>query len=290
MLRFLYCCALRLHPRTFRQKFADEMLSIFDRERGRSARILLVCDCFVSLVRQQILHPELQADLSHSPLQAAWDGIPSFSTLDPFRPRTSAVIHGLVLSTLLFCATCVAIRYSWIHVLHVRIPEVAFDSYLPFRPSTANDFRSRAISQEKSGPASSPSEAPELISPHIQVDVMPVETASPVTVARLGDRGISVPHALPANSGTPLELEITPFLGTYISRSPKVTVVIRMQSGSLAMSVDGEQKQSLIPVSTTVFSIEGVENGRVEFVPDKDGRIQQLQLVEGRSHITAMRQ
>ena len=56
--------------------------------------------------------------------QPASDGVPSFVTLDPFRPRTAAIIHGLVLSTAVFCLTCFAIRYSWIHVLHVRIREV----------------------------------------------------------------------------------------------------------------------------------------------------------------------
>jgi len=126
MLRSLYCCLLRLHPSAFRQRFADEMLSILDHTAGKTASIGLLVDGLVSLARQWTLRPEFW----HNPWpdqHPAPDGVPSFRTLAPFRPRAGAVIHGLVLSTGIFCMTCFAIRYGWIHVLHVRIPEVQFD-------------------------------------------------------------------------------------------------------------------------------------------------------------------
>jgi len=127
MLRPLYCCLLRLHPSGFRTRFADEMLSIFDHAAGRAAAFRLLLDGFLSLARQWTLRPEFWHELSSAP-QTASDGIPSFYTIDPFRPRAGAVIHGLVLSAAVFCLTCFAIKYSWIRVLHVRIPEVQFDS------------------------------------------------------------------------------------------------------------------------------------------------------------------
>jgi hypothetical protein len=118
---------LRLHPPGFRKRFAGEMLSIFDHTAGRLASSKLLLDCLLSLARQWALRPEFWHEVSPTP-QLAPDGIPSFSTLDRFRPRASAVVHGLVLSTAVFCLTCFAIRYSWIHILHVRIPEVQFES------------------------------------------------------------------------------------------------------------------------------------------------------------------
>jgi hypothetical protein len=127
MLRPLYCCLLGLHPPGFRKRFGSEMLSIFDHSMGKPAALRLLGDCLLSLVRQWALRPEFWHEIA-STQQSAPDGIPSFSTLDPFRPRAGAVIHGLILSTAVFCMTCFAINYSWIHVLHLRIPEVRSDS------------------------------------------------------------------------------------------------------------------------------------------------------------------
>jgi Peptidase family S41/N-terminal domain of Peptidase_S41 in eukaryotic IRBP len=132
VLRPLYRCVLRLHPPGFRQRFAEEMLSIFDHAGGEAAASRLLLDGLLSLARQWALRPEFWHDLSPArQQQPAPDGIPSFCTLDPFRPRIPAVIPALVLSTAVFCLTCFAIKYSWIHVLHVRIPEVQFDSPRP---------------------------------------------------------------------------------------------------------------------------------------------------------------
>lgn len=136
MLRPLYRCVLRLHPSGFRRRFADEMLSIFDHRAGKPGALRLLVDGLASLARQWALRPEFWHELSPAP-QPATDGIPSFYTLDPFRPRAGAVIHGLVLSTALFCLTCFAIRYSWIHILHVNIPAVQFDSQRSIEPSAS---------------------------------------------------------------------------------------------------------------------------------------------------------
>ena len=136
MLRSLYRRLLDLHPPGFRHRFADEMLSIFDQARAKRAAAGLLVDALVSLVRQWTLRPEFWQDVSPAPTtQAATNGIPTFHTIDPFRPRTAAVIHGLVLSTAVFCLTCFAIRYSWIHVLHVRIPEVPWESSQSTQPN-----------------------------------------------------------------------------------------------------------------------------------------------------------
>src|SRR5713101_7167578 len=120
MLRSLYRYVLRLHPPAFRKRFADEMLSIFDHTIGKLAGVRLLGDCLLSLARQWALRPEFWHDFFPT-RRPAGNGLPSFATLDPFRPRAGAMIHGLVLSTAIFCMTCFAIKYSWIHVLHVHI-------------------------------------------------------------------------------------------------------------------------------------------------------------------------
>ncbi len=61
--------------------------------------------------------------------------VPSFHTLGPFRPRTAAVIHGLLLSMAVFSVTCYAIRYSSMHVLHMRMPGIQFDRQRSSPPS-----------------------------------------------------------------------------------------------------------------------------------------------------------
>jgi len=77
-------------------------------------------DAAVRAVRPEFWHDISRAHVQHT----VRDGIPSFHTLDRFRPRTAAVIHGLVLSTAIFSVTRFTIRYNLIHVLHLRMPEI----------------------------------------------------------------------------------------------------------------------------------------------------------------------
>jgi hypothetical protein len=126
MLKHLYRCAVRLHPSSFRQRFGDEMLYVFDQQKGTLAALRVTFDCVVSLLRQWILRPNLGLPAA-SPLNPTADHIPSFETLDAFRPRASAIIHGAALTLILFCMTGFAIRYSWIHVLHLHIREIGTD-------------------------------------------------------------------------------------------------------------------------------------------------------------------
>ena len=129
MLRRIYRCVLRLHPPAFRSRFGDEILSIFDQAKGKLSGFHLLMDGMLSLVRQWTLRPEFWRESVSSPTpQAALDGIPSFYILSPFRPRPTAVVPGLILSIAIFSLTCVAIKYSWIQVLHIRIPEAQFEA------------------------------------------------------------------------------------------------------------------------------------------------------------------
>lgn len=157
MLRSLYRSLLRLHPPGFRRRFAEEMLSIFDQVQGKRGAFSLFIDGFLSLVRQWALRSDFWYDVS-APLQPS-DGVPSFYTIGPYRPRTSAVVHGLVLSLAVFCLTCFAIRYSWIHVLHIHIPEVEFEVPSSIRPRAGEsgmpEETSRSAWERSDAPVSS---------------------------------------------------------------------------------------------------------------------------------------
>ena len=91
MLRHLYRCAVRLHPSSFRQRFGEEMLYIFDQQKGTRAGLGVLLDCVVSLLRQWTLRPNtgIEASVVASPTA---DHMPCFRTIDPFRPRTSAIM------------------------------------------------------------------------------------------------------------------------------------------------------------------------------------------------------
>ena len=129
MLRRIYRCVLRLHPPAFRRRFDDEILSIFDQATGRFSGFRLLMDNILSLIRQWTLRPEFWYEsVPVRAQQPALDGVPSFFLLTPFRPRARAIVPGLILSIAIFSLTCVAIKYSWIHVLHIRIPEVQFQA------------------------------------------------------------------------------------------------------------------------------------------------------------------
>jgi hypothetical protein len=161
MLRSLYRCALRLHPPAFRQRFAGEMLSIFDQQATRFARARLMVDAFASLCRQWALRSEFWSLSASESTQALPIGIPTFYTIRPFRPRGAAVINGLLLTGAVFCLTCFAIRYSWIRVLHVRIPEVQFErsEWTPPAASPTGSFEGPTTSRAE--PSTVPSVPPD---------------------------------------------------------------------------------------------------------------------------------
>lgn len=99
MSRLLYAFLLRLHPRRFRERFADEMLAIF--EEAGSVRFL--GDVLLSLIRQWTFRPRRQ------PVPASVAN-PSgmFQALDDYKPRRFALLQGGALSAILFWVLVVA--------------------------------------------------------------------------------------------------------------------------------------------------------------------------------------
>jgi len=272
MLRSLYRCALRLHPLAFRKRFGDEMLSIFDQASGTATAHKLLLDALFSLSRQWTLRPEFWHDLSPvaSP-QPTSNGIPSFYTISPFRPRSSAVINGLVLSLAVFCMTCFAIRYSWIHVLHVRIPEIQFEhpSWIP--PKITTGGASPALQktsippppQKRTSPATSallqvpPPAAPQR---RTDRDAAQSNTAPPQYKPQLSNQQ--------SRTASAAELPLQLYEGTYVVDSPaNLRIVITLADENLMMSMAGKATLTLAPVSETKFLVEGIDNCWIEFAP-----------------------
>lgn len=289
MLATLYRGVIRLHPPAFRERFGDEMVSIFERAQGARTALLLL-DALVSLIRQWGLRSEFCHSLDPPPARPALDGVPTFSSIDPFRPRSAAVIEGLVLSITLFCLTCFAIRYSWIRVLHVRIPEVQFE-----RPTWRPESRSTSTSEsvEKPDRPVRQNEAPVAL-----FDALPAANNSAVASlprpmpAKGGSRKRARPASLDtasANSdatpnspggelastdGTPLPLQT--FEGTYVVDSPrKLTIVVTGEKESLAMKLMDQPRLGLIPLSRTRFAVSGTTDCWIDFIPDRDSSANQ---------------
>jgi len=302
MIRFLYRSVLRLHPQAFRTRFGDEMLSIFEQSPGRwfSSRLLL--DAVHSLCRQWVLRPEFLTDVQAHREQPAFDGVPSFSILDPFRPRASAVVPGLLLSIVIFCLTCVAIRYSWIRVLNVHIPEVQFEAprwippsradvtTLPDNPPAAADARHRAP------PVPATVELPAKITPHPQpIPTTPEKPASRMPAglekAKAGrEAAVSAPAPLPM---VELESPLEGFEGTYEVVSPRrMTITIGVEDDRLTMSLRGQPKRTLVQVSEMKFRDTQDQDCTIEFVGARriDGeKITRLELFLNGQHFTASR-
>ena len=97
MHRLCYRCLLRFHPARFCERFAEEMLSIFDHVEGRALRSKLVADAFISLLRQWSIRPQNWEQKAPAGIPISATAAPAFFTLGEFKVRKSALFYGAVL-------------------------------------------------------------------------------------------------------------------------------------------------------------------------------------------------
>jgi len=128
MLRLMYRWILRLHPPFFRGRFAQEMLWMFDLQKGSLARIRLLADGIVSLLRQWMLRPEFRKAPDEYPAPV---GIPLSYTSQRMAPRAGALLDGALVSLLTFTMVCLVMQYKWNHPTIMPIV-----SYYRARPET----------------------------------------------------------------------------------------------------------------------------------------------------------
>jgi Ca2+-binding EF-hand superfamily protein len=113
MLRAIYVAVLRLHPRFFREKFADEMLWIFDQCAGTERATALIRDAVRSLVTQWIFRSEPgdEARLADA-AGSGTDRVPSFYTSESEIPPPGALVNGLIGSTIVFGLAAYAVAHG----------------------------------------------------------------------------------------------------------------------------------------------------------------------------------
>lgn len=117
MLRTLYVWVLRAHPPYFRQRFAEEMQSIFDHAQTPGAQVGLLVDAGISLARQWGLRPQFWEQPN---LAAATDGAPLFHTLGNAMPRKAALVYGAVLSAFVLNGVAWTMGYAWNHPIFIE--------------------------------------------------------------------------------------------------------------------------------------------------------------------------
>jgi hypothetical protein len=94
MLRWLYIQLIWLHPAPFRWQFGDDMLDDFDRAALR-AKPRYFADAVVSLARQWLLRREFRhSDPMAEQTSRCAEGVPLFQTIETYKPRPAALVHG----------------------------------------------------------------------------------------------------------------------------------------------------------------------------------------------------
>ena len=122
MIRMFYAILVRLHPRAFREEFAEEMLWIFDQESGVRCRARLFVDVFVSLGRQRWFRNHESAPLSSA------DGGPAFYVSAASMPRPAALVNGLLSSIVAFAAVAFLIVHGGGTSGFVKLPTITIAS------------------------------------------------------------------------------------------------------------------------------------------------------------------
>jgi len=273
-------------------RFSEEMLSIFDSTRGRLPRFLLLIDSILSLTRQWTLRPEFWNELpAASAKQVALDDIPRFSTLDPFRPHAAAVIHGVVLTAAVFSVTCYSIRYSWIHVLDIRVPALGSESSPSLHPGTSPSGHRPGSDSESGQKGMQPASQSDTSSAHLYVEPIPVE-AEDITDAKMerpNTKAFRSSLGAPVAVSGRLEIRLQSYAGTYLSSSPPTMISIEIRGEQLVMKREGLPERTLSPLSQTRFLMGSSKDSEVEFASKSGGKFQQLEVFEPGRRITALR-
>lgn len=246
------------------------MLYIFDQQKGRRPALSLILDCVLSLLRQWTFQPRTGTEISSAPVAGSTaDHVPLFETFDTFQLRTSAIIHGALLTLILFYLTVFGIRYSWIHVLNIRIPEIGTNPTESF----SGDFKKSSAG--------------------MQIDVIPTESGGPQSKTSASDTAHLPAAPVRPHVGT---IWLDQYVGKYISNNPPTKIGISIERDpfngdhlSLSLAGAGHSGVALSPVSSAKFVLVGAENSYVEFTIDVHGKICCLSLVESGKVVTARR-
>jgi hypothetical protein len=286
MLRVFYRLVLRAHPPYFRQRFAEEMQSIFDRTDGTLAAASLLADAILSLGRQWTFRPQFWEEPG---LAAAGHGAPLFSSLDSNKPRTSALVYGAFLSAMVLHGVCWTMGYAWNHptFMEVRqpviVPPASWNSRPAPLPGVTTPAEPGLYTDE--GRVVLIFHAPA----HASTDASPTDKPSPPA---------STTPAYPANSSSPsanLSVDSPPsvlhsYAGTDISDSAeRERVIITVDGGRLQLEVVGAFRSPLAPLPKSQLLACGVGDCRVAFSSSTGGTVDRIEILHSGREIQAFR-
>ncbi len=318
MLRSVYRGLLWLHPPYFRERFGDEMLSIYDQAAGRMAAGKLVGDALVSLVRQWVLRPAYWQDPVKSerfPFVSA--GIPSFFTFEHSRPSNAVLFHATTATSIVFLIISLAIVRSKPSTLKLYVPSIQFEEF------------SSASSSEESGNSSSQPHAPSVeqaperstsrreqwqtVKPSSKSARASDNQATPSAPVSPPTRppGTIISSARGANPRDPIDLKsptsltagprrivsthavawsFESYTGVYVAEAPEsFTAHISLEDGRLFVEIPGQKKTGLTAYSETLFIAPQPHCRRIVFSEYDEGKFHRLELDCGGHPISALR-
>ncbi len=272
MLAKIYRAIVCLHPPYFRQRFAEELLSIFDEAQGALGRGRLVADACFSLLRQWILRSEFWHE--SVAVVPAGDGVPAFHMLENFRPRPAALVDGALLSAVVFTLVCLVMGYAWNHPVLIRIVQPHWGDSAKRQSHLKAGIRNQSTDvadvplYTDQGRVFLVFKRPGATS---QSASIPAERPQP-----------TVPVSVP-------EQVLRSYTGTYVAEE-QVTVSVSETDGQLAIEVPGQPRSPLVPLSQTKFVAPALSNSTVEFSVGNNGIADRLDLQGGALRLTARRQ
>jgi hypothetical protein len=269
MLRNLYRGLLRIHPAYFRNRFGQEMLSIFDDARTFSSRVRLVGDVMLSLLRQWSLRPQYW----HEPAlrtPAAAGPVPAFHVFDNFRPQIGALIYGSLLSVLVFTTVCFAMEYAWNHPVLIRIVQPhwrvsASATSLPGRPGPTTTVR--AV----------PSELPNY------TDAGRVVLAFPSSRIRTRPDAAVLPMTTTINARA-----LTSYTGTYTTDANQ-EISVKYADTQFSIEQPNARPVILIALSATDFVARSEPDYLVRFRSSQNGIIDTVEIIREGTRLVAHR-
>ena len=213
MVRSVYASILRLHPRPFRQRFAEEMLWIFDQTMGPRARGALLADALLSLARQWTLRSEFRQPSNEGALAAPTpDGVPVFYTCGNSTLRLGSLLNGILLTVASFGALAYLIEHGQ-PAGFVTLPRVVTPS--PNRMPIAAQERSTGAAESSRGlDRRSAAHRPPISSENVQ----PIAARDRTLQVRVPDS--TGPGARDASTGSPMLKTAPVFKTSGGERSP----------------------------------------------------------------------
>jgi hypothetical protein len=286
MLRSLYRTVLRLHPPFFRQRFTDEMQSIFDHAPSRTVAFALFIDALISLARQWTLRSEYWEE----PVLASSHDAPAlFLIPEGSRPSTIALLYGAFLSVLVLNGVVWTFGYAWTHPFLLEIHRPVIKP--PQSWSVPSATPSRNVSPE---PVLIPPEGRVVLIFNAPAAAKENPAALPAPDSDLFRPPTPQPPAPPAlpstvNSATyPLSEPLQAYAGTYII-DDHTSARVLVDHGGLRLEIAGQFRSALSPLPRAQMLSCEIADCWVRFGARTDGSFDRLEFHNGGREIVAFR-